>query len=94
MSENNNEDNNFVFIKIIILILFLYFGWWLWNTYSCRQIEEKHVRFSDDIGINDYIVWLKKRIKNIFFHSHIENGILKSRRYTSDSPYAEIFGDI
>ena len=54
--ENNNKVYNHVTISVIIILLFT--CWWLWSYRL--QIKEKHVRFSDDIGINDYIRWLKK----------------------------------
>jgi hypothetical protein len=94
-----------VIIISIIAIPVFYFSWyWWWNKQPCRQTKEKkHVRFSDDtVNSGDNIMngrWLEnwknyiiQHIKKMFFHSHIENGILKTTRYTSDSPYAEIFG--
>ena len=87
---DNSTTLSVAISMIIILILWLILSFLKENS---TATNEKHVRFADE----PYIWWKEwknsiiKFVKKICFTTHVENGILKSRKYTSDSQYAEIF---
>jgi hypothetical protein len=96
-NENINIGN-----LIIITVSVLIVGFWFLITSSTttssneEDTNKKHVRFVDEnTNIMSIIEETKKSIvkfiKNILFKTHVENGILKTTKYTSDSSYAEFF---
>jgi len=84
-----------IFISIFFTILVGILVWFIlsWQFTEKNEPTEKHVHFSDDY-FNKWKEWktyIMDYVKGLFFKSHVENGILKSTRYMSDSLYAEMF---
>uniref|UniRef100_A0A6C0HYL7 Uncharacterized protein n=1 Tax=viral metagenome TaxID=1070528 RepID=A0A6C0HYL7_9ZZZZ len=85
MFEDINICDSIIFVVSILIVAFVF---------TSTRETEKHVRFAD----NDIFTMLEetkksiiKFVKNMFFKTHIENGILKTTKYTSDSSYSEFF---
>jgi hypothetical protein len=82
-----NEEN----CNIIIVVFLFFFAIYVYWVPTTSQLQEKHVRFSDDNLFHETKQSIIQYIKSLFFGSRVQNGILKSTKYTSDSSYAQIF---
>jgi hypothetical protein len=88
-----NEENHGIIVIVIFCILFAIYIYLVPSSMEEKEKHVKHVHFSDDTNIfYQTKTSILQYIKSIFFKSHIQNGILKSTKYTSDSSYAELFG--
>lgn len=95
MLEEIEEEYISIFIVVVIMTVSLILLWYILPFQLQKTEQQKHVRFSDEDDFFSRLKEWKNRVihfvKNIFFNSRVENGILKSTRYTSDSKYAELF---
>ena len=94
MEEYIDEDYIAIFSMVIISIIVIVSVCIVWYV-ILPTTKEKHVHFADEYSMDwKWKEWkhdFMSYIKRVFFKSRVENGILKTTRYTSDSEYAKMF---
>lgn len=88
-----DEENSNIIVIAIFLFLFAVYIYWVPSSTPEQKTKEKHVRFVDDNMnlFHETKTSIIHYIKSLFFKSHVQNGILKSTKYTADSTYAQLF---